>query len=61
MNSNLIKNYCKKNNIEIKYHNEYGEYMVIQGERLLYVGSTYQRCLDYIAEVIINDKHTNNR
>ena len=61
MNSNLIKNYCKKNNIEIKYHNEYGEYMVIQGERLLYVGSTYQRCLDYIGEVIINDKHTNNR
>ena len=56
MNSNLIKNYCKKNNIEIKYHNEYGEYMVIQGERLLYVGSTYQRCLDYIVEVIINDK-----
>lgn len=61
MNSNLIKNYCKKNNIEIKYHNEYGEYMVIQGERLLYVGSTYQRCLDYIREVILNDKHTNNR
>ena len=61
MNSNLIKNYCKKNNIEIKYHNEYGEYMVIQGERLLYVGSPYQRCLDYIVEVIINDKHTNNR
>lgn len=61
MNSNLIKNYCKKNNIEIKYHNEYGEYMVIQGERLLYVGSTYQRCLDYIVEAIINDKHTNNR
>ena len=61
MNSNLIKNYCKKNNIEIKYHNEYGEYMVIQGERLLYVGSTYQRCLDYIGEVIINDKYTNNR
>ena len=61
MNSNLIKNYCKKNNIEIKYHNEYGEYMVIQGERLLYVGSTYQRCLDYIVEVIINDKYTNNR
>ena len=61
MNSNLIKNYCKKNNIEIKYHNEYGEYMVIQGERLLYVGSTYQRCLDYIGEVILNDKHTNNR
>ena len=61
MNSNLIKNYCKKNNIEIKYHNEYGEYIVIQGERLLYVGSTYQRCLDYIGEVIINDKHTNNR
>ena len=61
MNSNLIKNYCKKNNIEIKYHNEYGEYMVIHGERLLYVGSTYQRCLDYIREVILNDKHTNNR
>ena len=61
MNSNLIKNYCKKNNIEIKYHNEYGEYMVLQGERLLYVGSTYQRCLDYIMEVTINDKHTNNR
>ena len=61
MNSNLIKNYCKKNNIEIKYHNEYGEYMVIQGERLLYVGSTCQRCLDYIVEVILNDKHTNNR
>lgn len=61
MNSNLIKNYCKKNNIEIKYHNEYGEYMVIQSERLLYVGSTYQRCLGYIVEVIINDKHTNNR
>ena len=61
MNSNLIKNYCKKNIIEIKYHNEYGEYMVIQGERLLYVGSTYQRCLGYILEVIINDKHANNR
>ena len=61
MNSNFIKKYCKNNNIEIKYHNEYDEYMVIQGERLLYVGSTYQRCLDYIGEVIINDKYTNNR
>lgn len=61
MNSNLIKNYCKKNNIEIKYHNEYGEYMVIQDGILLYVGSTYQRCIDYLVEVIINVKHTNNR
>ena len=61
MNSRFIKKYCENNNIEIKYHNEYGEYMVIQCERLLYVGSTYQRCLDYIVEVIINDKHTNNR
>lgn len=61
MNSKFIKKYCKKNNIEIEYHNEYDDYMVLQGERILYVGATYQKCLDYITEVIINDKHTNNR
>ena len=61
MNSNFIKKYCKKNNIEIEYHNEYDNYMVLEGKRILYVDSTYEKCIDYITEVIINDKHTDNR
>ena len=61
MNSNFIKKYCDKNNIEILYHIVYDKYIVLQGKSILFVGASYQKCLDYITGVIINVKHTNNR
>lgn len=61
MNSKFIQKYCKANNIEIIYSKSEMVYRVIKDGKLLYISLRYQRCLDYITEVIINDKHTNNR
>lgn len=61
MNIRMIKKYCLANNIHLYYNKEDLVYLVKQNDVTLYQSIEYEDCLDYITEVIINDKHTNNR
>lgn len=61
MNSKVINSFCRKYNIWIYVNTNMNKYSVRQNDVMLYQSSDYQDCVDYITEVIINDKHTNNR
>lgn len=61
MNSKFIEKYCKVNNITFNYSPLDLQFKVYKGISLLYSSSSYDDCICYLTEVIINDKHTNNR
>ena len=61
MNSKFIKKYCDENGIYILYDSFFKEYRVARDYSILYISESYENCIEYIVEVIINDKHTNNR
>lgn len=61
MNSKVINAFCRKYNIWIYINTNFDKYFVRQNDVILYQSIEYEDCLDYITEVIINDKHTNNR
>lgn len=61
MNSKVINSFCIKYNIWIYVNTNMNKYSVRQNDVMLYQSSDYQDCVDYIKEMIINDKHTNNR
>nr|DAU33647.1 MAG TPA: hypothetical protein [Caudoviricetes sp.] len=61
MNSKVINNFCRKYNIWIYINTNMNKYFVTQNDVILYQSSDYQDCEDYITEMIINDKHANNR
>ena len=54
----LIK-YCKQNNIGIYFAN--AVFQVKCKGAVLYQSSDYADCLEYLSEMMIVDKHANNR
>ena len=61
MNSKFINDFCKKNNILVYYDDNNKKFSVRQYNNILYQSSDYNDCIYYIVEVMINDKHANNR
>ena len=61
MNSKDIYNFFKNNNILFYYDFYIDKFIIRQNDGILYQSSIFNECLDYFREVILNDKHTNNR
>ena len=61
MNEKFIKKYMYDHDMSIIYNVVDDRYKVYQKGKLLCQATSYQYCLDYIIEVIIHDKYSNNR
>lgn len=59
MESKLFK-FCRKYNVWIYINVNINKYFVLQNNIILYQSSDYEYCEDYIKEMMIYDKYTNN-
>ena len=60
MISNLY-DFCKRNGIHISYSNKIYQVVHDKSNSVMFQSSVFDECLEYLREVIINDKHTDNR
>ena len=58
MNKVLVK-FCKQNSISVFFTNNV--FQVVCLDSLLYQSSLYSDCIDFIWDLYITDKHTNNK
>lgn len=61
MNSRRINGFCLRNDIRLYYCQSEDNFKVFQGSTILYVSNSYDDCINYITELLVNDKHTTHR
>ena len=58
---NNLYDLCKRNGIHISYSNKIYQVVHDKSNSVMFQSSVFDECLEYVREVIINDKHADNR
>lgn len=55
-----LYDFCKRNGIHISYSNNIYQVVHDKSNSVMYQSSVFDECIDYVREVYLNDKYSNN-